>query len=146
VKFFHIDDNVMQGGMPIPAFPAGTQACLSLCRVANSRLNHHLVMPIDDNASPGLEWLDCAVKHLKVMDDAGLATYVHCQRGESRSVMVCAAFIMRKYGLCADDAVRWMSEKNPKADMCSEFYYLLREYQESLNYHEIDLARQMTGM
>ena len=141
MKFARVDDHILQGGMPIGFWPTGTQVVFSLVRcITPQRVNNHVVMAIEDNVSPGLEWLNRAVNTLKVLDESGLTVYVHCQQAQSRSVLVCAAYLMQKYGLGATGALAWMQEKQPRSNPCRAFIELLHEYEETLNYAAITSA------
>ncbi len=51
----------------------------------------------------------------KALDEGG-AVFVHCAMGKSRSATICAAFLMRKYGLTVDQALVQICEGRPVCD------------------------------
>lgn len=65
-----------------------------------------LWMPIHDRPPfPGIDWLEMAVDFITDCRENGWSIYVHCSKGESRSAMVMAAYLIREQNLSVEDAL-----------------------------------------
>jgi hypothetical protein len=132
--FSLIEDGLYLGGA-VAEPPPGTQAVLNLCDQADSyQCEVQLWEPIPDKApAPSLDWLRRMVDFIDQQQTASRTTFVHCRYGQSRSVMVVAAYLMFKHRWTRDQALDFIRAKRPSAgpndaflDRLSEWGQLLR--------------------
>lgn len=108
----------------------------------NGRLDYKasLWMPIHDRPPfPGVDWLCTAVDFICNCNEAGWSVYVHCSVGASRSFMVVAAYLMKKYGYEPEEALNKLSLKRAGAPQAAfidglfEYYDFLHETTKTKN-------------
>lgn len=137
INIFHIDDNLYQGPMPDEHDMAQEiDAVFSVLDSSRFRNQPYWVktmvhMPIVDGPFPGLEWLNRAVAILTILCETQ-TVYVHCAGGISRSVMLCAAYLMKKYGYDVPTALKVIKDVNPDADPNPRFIAGLKEFHSTL--------------
>lgn len=122
VPVSEIEPGLFIGGRPTPQFPK-VDAVLSLSdkmgpepEVSGVVDNEHpyaiFNMPIFDKGPfPSMQWLDIAVGVVEKCVENGWSILVHCDAGMSRSATVVVAYIMKRDGLSADDALNYVLRK-----------------------------------
>ena len=70
-------------------------------------------LPIRDHASPNIDELDEATKYIDSELRSGKVMLVHCLAGKGRTGCVLAAYLMKKEGMSADQAIRLVRTKRP---------------------------------
>src|SRR3989344_6260189 len=93
---------------------------------------YHLWLPIEDGPFPGISWLKIAVGMVEMLRNNQKNVYIHCRGGISRSVMLTAAYLMKKHKYSVDKALNLMADKNPSIDPAPRFILGLKEYFETL--------------
>lgn len=133
MNIFHIDDNLYQGGMPdeqgVSQEITTVFSVLDRAGVPNQPwwVTTVIHMPIIDGPFPGIEWLNRAVAVLSILCETQ-KVYVHCAGGVSRSVMLCAAYLMKKHNYSAETALKVIRAVNEDADPNPRFIQGLREF------------------
>ncbi|OBK24044.1 ADP-ribosylglycohydrolase family protein [Mycobacterium asiaticum] len=127
------DEPVWIGGIAgLQNLPAGVDAIVSLCRVADWQLpagvEHLDVRLIDnevDNDHVDFVLLDTvrAIEQLRV---EGRTVFVHCVQAHSRTPTVAVLYGARKKGVDIDQALRAIKAALPKADPNPDFVAALR--------------------
>lgn len=125
-----IDDGLYLGGH-VPQPPPGVQAVLNLCENDDPyRVRIHRWEPIADaEPAPEITWLAAMVDFVDCQRRAGIATYVHCQNGVSRSGLVVVAYEMRKNRCSRDEALASVRSKRPTTRPNPAFMQLLLEWE-----------------
>ncbi len=118
-------------GEYVNAPPPGTTAVLNLCE---SEDPYECAVQSwqairDAGPAPSLDWLAEQVAFIDQQRQAGRTTYVHCHAGVSRSVMVVAAYLMRKHDWTRDEALARLREKRPQVRPNLAFMDLLAEWE-----------------
>ena len=128
-----IEDGLWLGGF-VPEPPPNTSAVLNLCESEDPyRAIGHRWEPIRDaEPAPSLEWLLEQVDWIEAQRGAGRVVYVHCRNGVSRSVMVMAAYLMRREGWLRDRALEHLRERRPGVRPNPAFLRLLAEWERTL--------------
>lgn len=128
-----VADGLYVGGS-VAKPPRGTEAVLNLCAIRDPyKADVHAWEPIADaSPAPSLRWLRDAVGWVDAQRKAGRPTYVHCQAGISRSVMVTAAYLMHERGWTRDRALAHIREQRPIASPNAAFLDLLADYEREL--------------
>ncbi|OBJ57431.1 ADP-ribosylglycohydrolase family protein [Mycobacterium asiaticum] len=127
------DEQVWIGGIAgLQNFPAGVDAIVSLCRVADWQLpagvTHLDVRLIDnevDNDHVDFVLLDTvrAIEHFRA---EGRTVFVHCVQAHSRTPTIAALYGARKKGVDIDQALRDIETALPGATPNSDFEKALR--------------------
>ena len=107
-----IEDGLYMGGH-LKKPPRRVRAVLNLCEIDDPyRCDVHLWEPIPDaEPAPDIDWLRRMVEFVDAQRRAGLAVYVHCLAGVSRSGMVVVAYLMFKNRWTRDDALAYVRTK-----------------------------------
>jgi hypothetical protein len=128
--FSLIEDGLYVGGA-VAEPPPDTQAVLNLCEKADQyQCAEQLWEPIPDREpAPSLEWLRRMVDFIDKQRAAGRTTFVHCRYGQSRSVMVVAAYLMFKKGWKRDQTLDFIRSKRPIAAPNDAFLERLLEWE-----------------
>lgn len=139
MKFYKIEENLYQGGKYILEEPNEEFVCdavVTLCPDVNIskdlKIKKHIVMEIEDGPFPGQSWLKKAVEEVENLIESGHKVYIHCHAGMSRSVMLTAAYMMKKDWLIWDEALEKIAKCNPTIDPSSRFITGLKEWQKLL--------------
>lgn len=88
--------------------------------------------PIEDGPFPGLVWLKMVVSCTEELDKADYKIYICDQTGMSRSVLVTAAFLMKKYNLSRDAALEIIKKANADIFPSQSFLAGLLKWEEYL--------------
>lgn len=133
-----IDDGVYQGSYP-DTLPSSISAIVTL----TSRFEYpgrprwvraaHFWFPIPDGPFPGVKWLGMVVGAVEAARAADHKVLIHCMAGWSRSVLVSAAYLMKKYGYDAATALDIIKAENPKANPAPAFVAGLAEWDRYLH-------------
>ncbi len=67
---------------------------------------------------------------------------IHCMSGKSRSVTVGMMYLIRKYGLSIDDALKNIRETIPNANPNPGFIEQLNEYLDKRNVHNVNVINE----
>ena len=141
---FLIDKGLWQGGQ-VNALPEGTSAVINLdMDDFGTRFRDPDVarvwLPIIDGPFPGIPWLRMAVGILEAMRGADLTVYVHCYAGRSRSVMLVAAYLMKRYRWDVDSALDVINAENASSEPNPSFVAGLREWKEEMHARRITIS------
>jgi atypical dual specificity phosphatase len=74
---------------------------------------HYLNVPLRNHFPPTPEQLDKCVEFVINEIAIGKKTNVHCAAGSGRTGTVLAAYLCKKYGYSAEDAIRKVRDKRP---------------------------------
>jgi hypothetical protein len=118
----HDDPEVWIGDVAcLSALPERTSVVVSLCRVGRqdvpAGIEHHEVWLMDESdpdENPNLDWVlsDLAGQMCRWRDE-GRRVFVHCVRAESRTPTVAAAYLARRLGINARDALERVTQQLP---------------------------------
>lgn len=70
-------------------------------------------LPMQDHAPPQVEALEAAANHVGMELASGKVVLVHCLAGSGRTGCVLAAYLIKKKGLSANQAIRFVRERRP---------------------------------
>jgi hypothetical protein len=128
-----IEDGLWLGGR-VPAPPPGAKAVLNLCRAEDPyRAEFQRWAPIRDaEPAPQLDWRREQVDFIASQRGAGRTVFVHCRNGVSRSAMVVAAYLMRRDGCSAEEALAFLRSRRPGVQPHAAFRKLLQEWEQTL--------------
>lgn len=92
-----------------------------------------LYIDLDDDRHENLEqYFDQTHSFIKRHLDRGFNVYVHCVAGMSRSSSVVAAFLMKEFGLTAEEALNYVKSRRPIIRPNSGFIHQLVDYESKL--------------
>lgn len=136
LKMYLIEEGLYQGGQR-RYLPEEIDAVLSLNPPFDAVLIDpnrfaQVWMPIEDGYYPGDIWLESAVGVVEHFLKMGKNVYVHCLAGRSRSVMVVAAFLIKKYALTVQQALDKLGAINPDIEPNLRFVAGLKGYYNKL--------------
>jgi atypical dual specificity phosphatase len=140
---YKIDDEIYQGGRPTSNdweifnadWSRGHWAIICLEEEKPERDVPYLItvhIPIIDGPFPGINWLRSVIKIIDALCEMNKNIYIHCRGGYSRSVMVTAAYLMKKYHWSVDKAMETIALSNPTLDPSPSFMRGLKEWYLSL--------------
>lgn len=137
---FLIEENLYQGGY-IEKVPDNIKTVVSLMMRTEYKnipysfvdVPHHIWLPIEDGAFPGLRWLNEAVS---LVENSPKDIFIHCRGGVSRSVMLTAAVLMKKYIWNVDKAMERIALSNNTLDCNMRFMIGLKDYYRQLTENE----------
>lgn len=96
------------------------------------RLKAIAKFPIEDGVFPGLKWLEAVVTTVDALRKANYCVYIHCMAGQSRSVMVTAAVLMKENNWHVLEALEFIGQKNSSIDPAGRFVQGLKDWQSQL--------------
>lgn len=88
----------------------------------------HVYMFDDENADL-LTYLDSCVDKIHKVQQSGGRTLVHCLGGVSRSVSVCAGYLIKYCSMSLKDSIRRIRAVRPQANPNPGFWHQLSEYE-----------------
>ncbi len=140
---YQLDENLYQGGKPydwdwFAEDKSRKWAIISLIPDTDYTMTINFKFPIDDGFFPGLKWLETVISHMRKLEQDGYSLYVHCHAGVSRSVMVCAAYLMTLNLLTLDQAMEQIAKENRGADPNPYFMKGLKDYEKYLKGELVD--------
>lgn len=93
-----------------------------------------LMLRVDDDPNEDLlKWFDKAVAFINVaLNEEGGGVFVHCAMGKSRSATIVCAYLMWKYGVTPDEALKQLCEGRPVCSPNPGFMEQLEIYSEML--------------
>ena len=132
-NYSRIEDGLYMGGNSIE-LPPGTNAVLNLCEYKDLyECDIHVWDKIRDSApAPDIAWLKQKADWIDEQQHAKNTTFVHCFQGASRSGLVVAAYMMRKYGWTRDEAITHIRAKRSQIRPNPAFMELLSEWERVL--------------
>lgn len=137
---FLIEKNLYQGGIPTEN-KEEVEFVLSLIRNNYTKSGdeykklqnvNHLSFPIEDGLFPGIRWLKTVVETVEVILKNDYKILVHCREGVSRSAMVTAAYLMKKYLINHETALNNIAQINSRIDPNPRFVEGLKKWFEFL--------------
>lgn len=99
----------------------------------------------DDPNEDLLQWFERTSAFIKegLEGEQGGAVFVHCAMGKSRSATVVVAFLMARYGVGAEEGMRWVEEGRAVCDPNSGFKEQLRVWGVMLKEEDGGVRRRM---
>jgi len=70
-------------------------------------------IPMDDHKPPSLELLDELASYIEDEVEGGRTLLVHCLAGKGRTGTALAAYLVKKEGMSAADAIEFLRERRP---------------------------------
>jgi len=134
---------VIPGKLAIGDWDAGTNdvtkfggVVVATPRIPLSRTQYNnaevfaMQVPIHDNERENItQYFEPTYKFIKhIIEKRKQPVLVHCAAGMSRSVTITAAYLMKRYGLSAKDAVRLVTEARPCQSINRGFQKQLLKY------------------
>lgn len=101
-------------------------------RAMKRRLKSYLWVPIKDGSTLDPAWLKRVVDHLVALRKDGLTVLVHCQKGRSRSAMVCAAYLMKTQRMTCEKAIQAIQALRPEVNVKPALCDALRAFEATL--------------
>lgn len=96
----------------------------------------------DDPNVDLLQWFERTSAFIKEgLESEGGAVFVHCAMGKSRSAAVVVAYLMARYGVGAEDGLRWVEEGRPVCEPNPGFKEQLKVWERMLK-EEAGVRRQ----
>jgi protein-tyrosine phosphatase len=142
-----IEDGLYQSGF-VPRYPDGVSAVLNLCLASEMAqvlqyypspflvpgIREYAWRPIEDNYRnlPSTLWLHETAGILDSWRQQGRVVVVHCAAGVSRSTVVVAAHLVRRYGMSSGDALALVKRQRKVTNPNPGLVALLGEYERRL--------------
>jgi atypical dual specificity phosphatase len=126
VWWTRIDDQVVLGAIPfcttVPKLHSeGIRAVVNVCEEYKGPVTTYakygirqLHLPCIDFTSPRLEQIEKAVDFIESFANQGHRVYVHCKAGKGRSTTFVIAYLMKKYRMSPQQALRYILKKRPQ--------------------------------
>jgi atypical dual specificity phosphatase len=120
-----IDEYICLGALPTRRMLTELQAqgvggAINMCRefrghrAAMDSLNiEQLHLPTLDYHPPGLHEADLALAFIDRIIESGRKVYIHCKAGRARSATIVLCYLIRRYHISPEEALRRVKQKRP---------------------------------
>jgi len=121
-----IDKTLIVGAMPfyttVPElYDAGVRGVVNTCDEYGGPVKtyekygiHQLYLPVIDYTSPTDFQIDRCVDFCEKISSTGKSIYIHCKAGKGRSVTFAVCYLMKAYGISAQEALRMILKERPQ--------------------------------
>jgi len=99
------------------------------CKAHIGAGNHKFIKMQDTSSANILSKLDEAISYLDSHQNSEGNTLIHCKMGISRSATICAAFLMKKYGMTFDQSLGQLRAGRPQVGPNFGFLGQLKIYE-----------------
>lgn len=94
--------------------------------------------------TPSVSELQQSVELIHKIAEQDGSTYVHCKAGRTRSATVCAAYLIKKYGMTIEEAVEKLTSVRPHIVLREVHLSVLRQYRDTVYPEESNSTAEST--